>query len=255
MTILTKKDPTIKNIFDAFRILDLINQDKRIGLNNIVAKLELPKTTAFRILKTLEKIDIVRRTETSDYVLGYHLIKYNQVEFLDDELVDVVKPHLTNIRNITGECTNLGMKYDGKLYIPLRIHGEPYQLQVMLPPIGELYCSAMGKIFMTEFSKVELLNYFKSVEQRTVNTITNYKDFIKYKNDFSKSGISIDNEEYEYGMSCYAIPIFKENKKVLCCISVTGPTSRLNHKGTDLIIATLRKEASLIQKDVQHLNL
>ena len=86
MTILTKKDPTIKNIFDAFRILDLINQDKKIGLNNIVAKLELPKTTAFRILKTLEKIDIVRRTETSDYVLGYHLIKYNQVEFLDDEL-------------------------------------------------------------------------------------------------------------------------------------------------------------------------
>lgn len=50
---------------------------------------------------------------------------------------------------ITGESVNLGI-YEDEVIIVNTINGEFYQLQTTLLPVSPLYCSEIGKLFLSE---------------------------------------------------------------------------------------------------------
>ena len=72
--------------------------------------------------------------------------------------------------------------------------------------------------------------------------------FKENQKEIKMNHISIDNEEYEYGMSCYAVPIFDKQGKVVYALSISGPTGRLEYKGINFLTDTLKKCAKSIQE-------
>ena len=58
-------------------------------------------------------------------------------------------------------------------------------------------------------------------------------------NAIRKNEIGIEVEEYEYGMMCIAGMIKNSQGKTIASMSISGPTSRIRHKGekklTDLV--------------------
>ncbi|SHG75789.1 IclR family transcriptional regulator, KDG regulon repressor [Virgibacillus chiguensis] len=118
---------------------------------------------------------------------------------------------MKKIREMTGESVNLGIRYEDEVIIVNTINGEFYQLQTTLLPVSPLYCSGIGKLFLSECDDKYLEYYFSELPARTINTITDFLTFKEHQRKIINSGISIDNEEYEYGLSCYAVPIY--NKK------------------------------------------
>lgn len=93
----------------------------------------------------------------------------------------------------------------------------------------------MGKLFLSQFSDKDLKEYFGSnkPETRTVNSVADLEEFLKLKKGIERDGVSYDREEYEYGLSCIAAPIYDTNKNIIAAISISGPTTRLKYKGND----------------------
>jgi IclR family KDG regulon transcriptional repressor len=207
-----------------------------IGISQISKDLNLPKATVFRILATLKKWDYVEKTEDLDkYMLGKSFIKVGSKVSSETTIASIAVPLINKLAKKIGESINLGILHNSEVVTVYNTKGEDFYLISNLIPVFPLNCSAMGKLFLLQFSDKELKEYFNSnkPEVRTVNSIADLEGFLKLKKEIEREGVSYDREEYEYGLSCIAAPIYDANKNIIAAISISGPTTRLRYKGTD----------------------
>lgn len=247
MTEKNEKSPIIGNIVDAFDILDLLSQQETLGISSIATALNLPKTRVFRIVKSLEHVHAIKQADDTRYSLDMHMLKYARGAHNSGNIIDVAEPFIKEAVEKTGESINLGMAHNDDLVIIRRVHGEYYQLQTQLRPIGELYCSGMGKIFLAYRDEISLRSYYENLPSRTVHTINTYDKFLKEQQSILENNISVDHEEFEYGLSCYAVPIFNKEGIPEYALSISGPSTRLEYKNVNHLLKILKKCAEKIQ--------
>lgn len=244
-----KKTPVINNIVDAFKIMDMINELEQVGVTEIAQTLEIPKATIYRILKSLEAVNAVKQNKDTSYSLDYHLLNYAKGVSLKQDIISIAQAHMEETVKKTGETIYLGMEYKKHLVILNRIHGEFYQLQSSIQPVCDLYCSGLGKLFLAQWSDEDLKEYFHNLPKRTIHTINEYDRFKEIQKEIIKNNISTDKEEFEYGLTCFAVPIFDEEGKVAYALSISGPASRLEYKGIDFLVSSLQDCALKIQEE------
>lgn len=237
----------------AMNIIEYIyNSTDAIGVSKIAKDLDLPKATVFRILNTLEKWDLVKKINADNkYILGASNIKYGEKAKNEFDIVTIATPYMEKLSNDIGETINLGMKYQDDALILKSIEGESSILVSKLIPITPLHCSSIGKLFLSEFNDKELKKYFSSnLSKRTINTITNIKEFIDEEGNIINSSIAHDNEEYEYGLTCIASPIKNKNGKAIAGISISGPTTRLQYKNLEYLEKKLKSTTETISNEL-----
>jgi len=234
----------------------LYNAENPIGVSKISNDLDIPKATAFRILKTLVKWDIVENDfNTNDYELGKVLIKYGGKVSSNINLVKMAKPVINDLSNRVGESTNINIEYQNNSLNTYTSSGDDFKLVSRLIPISPLNCSASGKIFLSEKSDDDLKKYFdnENVQKRTIYSIIDYEIFKGEMKKIKEAGISYDDEEYEYGLFCLAYPIY-HNEKLIATISISGPKARLENKGLKTIEKELKSSCKIITDLIQYLN-
>lgn len=222
----------------AFAMLDyLYEQGEAVGVSELARMLDIPKANAFRILKTLEKWDVVEKDSLDKFHLGRRLIKYGSKAKEEMDLIKLCQPSMAKIAKEIGETVNLGIKYEDNI---LTIHSEEGETSILvskLIPISPMYCSSMGKNVLAHMTDEELSMYFtkEQVKARTINTLMTKEAFLEEKDAICTRHIAYDNEEYEYGLTCLSSPIFNAAGEIVACIGVSGPTSRLRFKGFERI--------------------
>ncbi|MTI46296.1 IclR family transcriptional regulator [Sporosalibacterium faouarense] len=241
----------------AGEILDyLYNSDKPIGVSKISNDLQMPKATAFRILVTLEKWNIVEKQyNTDNYKLGKILIKYGAKVSSNLSLIGISKPIINALSERIGESVNLNIEYQGNSLNIYKSSNDNFTLVSKLTPISPLNCSSSGKVFLSAKSEEELKKYFSSenCSKRTMYSLTTYEGFTKELDSIKANGLAYDNEEYEYGLFCIAAPIYHEDG-VIAAISVSGPKTRLEYKGLEMIEKELKLSCDMLSDLVQYLD-
>jgi DNA-binding IclR family transcriptional regulator len=227
----------------AGEIIDYIyNSNEPVGVSKISTDLNLPKATTFRILVTLEKWNIIEKQYNTDkYKLGKILIKYGAKVSSDLSLVQVTGPIIEGLSNKIGESANLNIEYQENSLNIYKSSKDNFNLVSKLIPISPLNCSSSGKIFLSAKSKEELKEYFNSKHccKRTMYSIIDYDRFEKEVESIKYTGLAYDNEEYEYGLFCVSAPIYHKGK-IVATISVSGPKTRLEYKGLNIIEKELK---------------
>jgi DNA-binding IclR family transcriptional regulator len=92
-----------------------------------------------------------------------------------------------------------------------------------------IHCTAIGKAqiaYSTE-EELEKLGILDNMERFTPNTIVNKIEFIKEIKEVARRGYALDNEEYNPGVKCVAVPIRDYTGRVVGGISVPGPSFRM----------------------------
>lgn len=241
-------DHRIKTLDSAVLILDSLAEQAPLGVSEIARQTSLSKTTVFRLLKALEYHHFVIQLDQEEYALGYGTLKYQPLAINNRQLIDLVKPHMRRFTEKTGETINLAVHYDQTVYIIHTEIGEQYLLQFSLTPSAKLYCSSIGKVFLSQMSGEKLRNYYsQELTARTHHSITNYDDFLKEKATILATGIAYDREEYEYGLTCLATGLF-QNGNIIAAIGCSGPSSRLAFKGFDYLEEQLTETAAAINQ-------
>ena len=75
-----------------------------------------------------------------------------------------------------------------------------------------------------------------------------YEEFLEEKQKIIESGVSRDNEEYEYGLYCMSVPLHNHLGPMDATLGVTGPKARIIMKGVDDIEARLKDIAAVISE-------
>ncbi len=233
----------IKTVVQAFEILDLLSDNQKMGISEMARVLSLPKSTIYRNLRTLSDLAIVEQDANENYHLGYKILTYQNQIKSTDTLVNQLKPFMQNLVRTTGESVNLGILLEDEVLILHTEYGDQYTLQTHLSPTTPLHCSGIGKLFLHTWSDEKLTAYFFRAERRTIHTITELEPFKAHMTARADAHLAIDNEEYEYGLMCIATPILDAHHQIRAALSISGPVSRLEHKGLSTIKTALLNEA------------
>lgn len=235
----------------AVSIMDYLYQkESPAGVRELSKELNIPQATVYKLLYSLKQFSFIEQDNEENYHLGLAFIKYGSYVRSTLDLPRIVRPVLEKYAKITGEIFNLSVIQEGRTMLLDSVEGEEFYLTSHLLSVSPLNCSSFGKIFLSELPEEELRAYFSSdkPKMRTVNSITTLEDFLPVREEYRKTGFTRDNEEYEYGLSCLALPI-KKDGKTLAGLSLSGPTSRLKYKGID----ELKQKLLLAQEEVHQL--
>ena len=107
----------IQAIVNAVKILDLINEKNEIGVREIAKILDIPKSTVFRIIKTLESQNLLVSTHEDEYAIGYKMLNYRAGINKEKNLITYATDSLKNFCKNTNETINLAIRNRDKTFI------------------------------------------------------------------------------------------------------------------------------------------
>ncbi|MCM2675889.1 IclR family transcriptional regulator [Alkalicoccobacillus plakortidis] len=239
----------------ALEIIDILKEHpKGLGVTEIANRIGVVKSTAHRLLSSLESKHYVRRTvDQQRYRLGLKFLEIKSYVIDTTDIVEEAHPLLEELVEKVGEITHLVL-LDGfeMVYID---KVEPNQTIRIFSRTGKrapIHCTGVGKAIAAHFNEAQLKKYFHQAELEgyTPHTFTSEEAFREELSQIKQLGYALDNEEHELGIRCVAAPIWNHEGKVENAISVTGPIDRMSDEKIEELKPILIHTANLISKAI-----
>ena len=235
-----------------FSIIENIasRQDKGVTYSEIVAALNLPKSTVHRILKDLTELGYLNfNPESKRYFCSLRLAAIGAEVMSHFQLRDHVRPHLLELHRETDHTANLAI-LDGTMGVYVdKIESKDFGIK-LFSEIGKtfpLHCTGLGKALLAFSSKDTLSKLLATpLKGITEKTIINPEEFKRELALIRKRGYALDDEEITRGIMCIGAPVFGFNGDLVCAISVTFPAYIKDDRGIEPEISAIKKYAVLI---------
>jgi len=232
-----------------------LGNESELSATEIGKRVALDPSTTFRMLVTLEEHGFVRQDPTSGKYrlgvscleLGSQFLKFNDVR---KSAVDAME----KLRDQFGETVHLGVLDNNEIVYLEKVTGS-HAIGLMSSRVGgraPANATAIGKVLLAHFPKGELgtrLPRWK-LARCTANTITDWKGLEKEFERVIENGYALDNQEFEMGVKCVAVPIFS-HKGIAAALSISAPAERMDdHINRHGLVEELKKVATEISNDV-----
>ncbi|GAA0321466.1 IclR family transcriptional regulator [Bacillus carboniphilus] len=245
----------IQSVDRALYILDILKNNPRgLGVTEIAGRLEVAKSTAHRLLASLEEHGYVQKVgKEANYRLGLKFIEMNQVVVENLNVVELARPYLEQLSSATGEIVHLVM-LDGYeiVYIDKVDNSSTIRIYSQIGRRAQLHCTGVGKAILAYYDDTRINEFIKNNDFRsyTENTITDGQALLQELKYIRESGISYDKEEHEPGIQCVAAPIKDHQNNVQYAISVTGPLTRMTQEKLKECIPKLKETVNHISRQL-----
>lgn len=227
-------------IFDAFD-----NEHLSLSLQEIAERIRMPKTTAFRLVATLERAGFLIRMDNQRYSLSLKLARLGGLVRSTLGIRDIARPVMLQVNEQVSETVTLNAIV-GNDRMVLDVVDTPSPLMSMARP-GErmpLLLSASARVLMAYMPTEEL--------ERVLAANVKTAEFDRQALDrelarFKKQGYGISRGQRVPGLTAIAVPIFDIHDQVRYCLSLTGPSVRIDprdHELAEIMVAAGRDISS-----------
>lgn len=117
---------SVRAVQRALRLLECFSEGQpTLALSEYARMADLPVSTAYRLLATLETAGFVRRNANGAYSCGTRLLQIGLTALQNVSAYDVAEPHLQRLSEMTGESAYLGIPADESQIIYVRQSMSP----------------------------------------------------------------------------------------------------------------------------------
>lgn len=239
-------------VIKAVTILDILaqNADAGVSLTELCAVIDIPKSTTYRYLVTLQELGLIERKSNDRYCLGTRIIELAGAYLLKSDLRNESQAALDELAEITAETVHLAVPSGTEVIYIAKI--ESKHTLGMFSHIGArlpMHCTALGKAILAYSDKNTLhLVVGKSLISRTPNSIVSTEALEKELAMIRSQGYAIDNEENELGIRCVGAPIFDYTGKPVGAISVSAPSDRMDKERSNFLGPLVRQAAQTVSR-------
>lgn len=237
----------IRSVDRAVAILDLLAQDGWRAGAEVARELGVHRSTALRLLGTLERHALVERDpRTAKYRLGRRLPQLARVVSGELDLRHVARPVCEGLAASSGETVTLDV-LDGDEIVPIeQSTGSTAFVSVnWLGRHTPVHCTASGKVilaFAADPIRQRLLA--RPLVPLTPRSITDVAELEKQLAVARVGGFARTFEELEVGLDAIAAPVFSTDGEVVAAIDVSGPAHRLQAGGGPDLVGLTRDAAA-----------
>ncbi len=219
-----------------------------LSLADIVAATGLSKSTAFRIVRTLEDAGyLIRHPETQRYRPGLEVLKLGFAALSSLGIREVSRPYLERLAKATGETVSLCL-LDGRevVYIDRVRNRSIVGVVLGLGSRIPAHCASMGKAILAHLPEAELAARLEgaALVSCTAHSIVEvpalYREFARIR----RCGYALNDEELEIGLRAVAAPIRDHDHQVVAAINATGSVRTISRRRLVDELAPLVQEAA-----------
>jgi IclR family acetate operon transcriptional repressor len=236
-----------KVIGKALDVIAILRSDPEpLPLMELALRLELAKSSVFRILHTLEVSGYVERDSAGRYSVAAELRDWAPGR-LRVSLIGATMPALRELSREFCETVTLAMHFENRIEVVATVE-SPHLIRMgntvgrIVPP----HASSLGKAiaaFQREDVRDRLIRSY-GIHRFTEHTIT---DEMQLKREFERvraRGYSTDADESVVEGMCFGVPILTAQGDALAAISLSSPKMRMRDEQLQKrVIAALRRAA------------
>ncbi|MEV5966046.1 IclR family transcriptional regulator [Kribbella sp. NPDC051952] len=237
----------VRSIERVCAVLNLLQESvDGVTLKEVADAADLPKSSAFRYLWTLERNRYVERdAETGLFRIGLGFLGMQSRHL--EVLRERVRPSLERLRDTLDETTNLGL-LDGQnvIYLEIIESRRSVRLAASRGSHDPLHSTALGKAIAAHLPEARVREMLEQagMPRRTAETITTVDDYLAELAKVRRLGYAVDNRENEPDGRCVAVPIL--GTRLPAAVSVSAPEARFPMRDVEKAAQTLIAVASEI---------
>lgn len=224
-----------------------------MALHEIAKRIQLSKTSAFRLLRTLESAGYLISNVLGQYSLVPEIRSVMPTQFLV-KLLRSATPHLRQLNRELRESVSMAALFENHSGVILVLESpETIRMSNVVGHILPPNASALGKVitaFQREARREKLLRSY-GLYRFTPQTIIDETELAREFEQVRTCMFATDREESVPDGCCFAVPIFNQAGEVASAISTSIPKVRIRGEAHEQsILEALRKTAGKIANDL-----
>jgi DNA-binding IclR family transcriptional regulator len=226
-----------------------------LQMSDIAARLRLSKTSAFRMLRTLETLGYVSSDGRGRFILSPGIRAITPARWVK-KLVDRATPYLYALSLEFSETASLAALFDNRVEVVAVIESpQVIRMGNVLGSILPPNASSLGKVitaFQSPVQRERLLRCFK-IYRFTEHTITDQRELNHEYDRIRLQGFAVDREENIQDGICFSVPIVDVHGQVASAMSMSMPKSRVRDPEHErAIIEALRSASGRLTADLNN---
>jgi IclR family KDG regulon transcriptional repressor len=237
----------VQSLDRAFDILELLSREQHgLNLTEIGNRLDLHKSTVYRLLQALKERGYIEKSAQGSYRLGMEFIELSSLYLNNLELKTEAQPVLRELSSLSGNTAFLATLQENEVvYIDKMETHNSLRKYSIIGQRAPLYCTALGKSMLTGMAEEQIRKLYGGVDLKayTDGTITSVDALVVEIETIRRRGWSVDDEEYEEGLRCIGAPIRDYRNEVIAAVSTSGYASVITRERVEEIAAYVVKAA------------
>jgi len=230
-------------------LLALGESQGEAGVTELARRLGLHKSTASRLLATLERRGLVEQDgESGKYRLGLVVIRLAEQAERTLDLRGIAMPELERVARLTRETVSLAVLSGDESLTVAQADGP--NLIAVADWTGRstpLHCVASGKVLLAALAEREVLRIVRrGLIRHTERTIVELEPLLEELARVRRRGYATALGEFEVGLNAVAAPVVDARGSVIAAVDIWGPAFRLTPRRLPELAAVAREAAATI---------
>jgi DNA-binding IclR family transcriptional regulator len=236
----------VQSVDRAIAILEFLARNGWSGVTEVGEVLDVHKSTAFRLLNTLENRGLVEQhADTGQYHLGFGLVHLARAVVVGPDVARRARTACEWLAARTSETVTLSVLEAQRCITIDQIIGDSSVVsRSWLGRRTPLHCTSPGKVllaYLPQERQDELLS--GPLERFTDHTIVEPDRLFDILAQVRAAGYATTTEELEEGLSSAAAPVRAADGHVVATIEVSGPSYRLGLDELTEVVPLVREAA------------
>ena len=229
---------SVRSIERAFALLEAVAVSEQ-GVTGLAERAGIPKSTAARILKTLETMGAVERAQEGVYRIGPKVYGLSAARSRSAELLHKARPRLEMLARVLGEDAGLAVQDGNQVHF---IAQEDADNNVVVRDwtgtLLPMYVVPSGLVILAHWPPDQLDRYLREkLKPYTRRTVTDPALIRKRLKRIREQGWAWVIEEFLEGINSVASPVYDDRGRVLAAVHVHGPSYRFPGRSSQGAIA------------------
>lgn len=240
----------VQSVDRALTILEHLARHGELGVTELAGDLDVHKSTAFRLVATLEQHGLVEQTEDrGKYRLGVGLLRLAGATTARLDVVQEARPICRRLAAETKETVNIAVLADGSaLYVDQVSGASALQSHNWVGQHIPLHATSNGKVLLSGLDPTSAKEAAGALSRYTPQTVTSRSTLLEELDQVRADGYAVAVDELEVGLTAAAAPIHNVYGDVIASMSVSGPTFRIEGDDLDRVLRLLLAAASEVSQ-------
>jgi DNA-binding IclR family transcriptional regulator len=209
----------------ALRLLAELGEGER-SLDQLAEVLGVHKTTALRLLQSLEEERFVYRDAGYRYHLGAGLFALSSLAMEQRGIQRIAAPHLAALNAVTGQTVHLAA-YEGGEVVYIDKYDSRHKMR-MYSRVGlraGLHNTAVAKVLLADLPPGERRRVVAGIDftRHTPNTIAGPQQLLAELETVANQGWAQDHAEHETFINCIGAPVRDISGRAVAAVSISVP--------------------------------
>lgn len=246
----------IDSVENAARTLLMLRDRPSIRAIDVASELGVARSTAHRMVTTLQRCGLLRRNETDkSYGAGYALVELGMAVIGAADVTTEVAPVLAQLAGETGETAHfLVRENDEVLFVSATEGSHVIRAASRVGTRLPAHITSAGRCLLAALPADEFEQLYppgRPLRGGTDAAIRTRAQLAKDLESVAAQGYAVNVAESEPGLVAVSVPVRDARGAALGAVSISGPADRLEPKVTQ-IADTLRSAIARLERSLTH---